>query len=148
MVAFLQKISIMLYNYHIYATVASSISTINALAVQQAQSLNNESALSLPPSTIRLANHTSNLTATANRDHQINCDEHLYGQPATVSCADAVGRMMDNSTEGEFRDRSSGTSDYPLPYRITSGQSKLLLPKYVSFSTGRSSLVMQLTALV
>jgi len=110
-------------------------STIDALAIQPAQLIDNPSlslALPLQFSTVPSApqntafpqaNTTYNSTIhDFDHDSRTECNAKYYGVPAISSCLEVYRQMTDSDKLVEFGDRSRGVFDYALPYRLTSGQ--------------------------
>ena len=112
-----------------------SLSVIDALVIQPAQSLNKPVKTLLVPQplstgagslqvaafgqTNAIYNSTSNLSGRVKRS---DCNAAMYGVPTISSCLDVYKQMMDNDKLCEFGDRTRGVFEYPLPYRLTSGQ--------------------------
>ena len=131
------KLLRMVHMYRIVTTLLL-IPLSKALAIQPALQIANDPSLSIwqaalvttvansvptQPSIASLPNATYNLTAALSGDKKLSaCNVVLYGVPEIPSCLDVYKQMSDDDNLADFQDRSRGYSEYPLPYRWTSGE--------------------------
>ena len=112
-----------------------SLSVIDALVIQPAQNLNRPDTTFLVPQPLStgagslqvtaFAQTNATYNATANLSGRVkrsDCNAAMYGTPTISSCLDVYKQMMDDDKLSEFGDRTRGVFEYPLPYRLTSGQ--------------------------
>ena len=110
-------------------------SAINALVLQPAGSLNSPHISLLVPQPLSTGAATLQVVASAQNNATYNstnnllshtqrsdCNAAMYGVPTISSCLDVYRQMTDNDKTSEFGDRTRGVFEYPLPYRLTSGQ--------------------------